>query len=342
MESGQLAECAGGESSMMSAEFLHRAVMFEEVMGVFTPLEAGVIVDGTLGAGGHSQGLLERGPQRRVLGLDRDPSAVEAASGRLSRYAERFMALHKEFDELDGALAQACQSDNRFCGSPVGLLLDLGVSSPQLERGERGFSYRLEGPLDMRMDPTRGQTLAEVLDQVDLDELTSLLRMNGEPRFAYRIAKAIMAGMPYSSTTQLAEVVKSAIPAAARRTGGHPATRVFQALRIKVNNELEKLETALGKAFKSLLPGGRIAVLSYHSGEDSIVKALFREQVTGGCTCPSRYGCICGAVPKASYVIRSKAPSPGEIEENPRARSARLRAIEILEVDDSSDGAGNG
>ena len=199
---------------MTAAEFIHRPVMFEEVMGVFAPLKTGVIVDGTLGAGGHTQGLLERGPQLRVLGLDRDPSAVEAASGRLSEYSERFMVLHKEFDELDDALVQACQSDNRFCSSPVGLLLDLGVSSPQLERGERGFSYRLEGPLDMRMDPTQGQTLAEVLDQVDVDELTRLLRMNGEPRFAYRIAKAILVGKPYSSTTQLAEVVKAAIPAA--------------------------------------------------------------------------------------------------------------------------------
>ncbi|TAN30397.1 MAG: 16S rRNA (cytosine(1402)-N(4))-methyltransferase RsmH [Actinomycetota bacterium] len=327
---------------MTSAEFLHRPVMFEEVMAVFAPLEAGTFVDGTLGGGGHSQGLLERGAQRRVLGLDRDPSAIEAASRRLSGYTARFMALHKEFDELDEALAQACQSNTQFCGAPTGLLLDLGVSSPQLERGERGFSYRLEGPLDMRMDPTKGQSLAEFLDQVGLEELASLLRSNGEPRFAYRIAKAIMAGRPYASTTELAEVVKLAIPAAARRTGGHPATRVFQALRIRVNNELERLEMALVKAFKLLRPGGRIAVLSYHSGEDSIVKSLFREQVTGGCTCPSRYGCVCGAVPKASYVVRSKAPSVGEIEENPRSRSARLRAIEILEVDEPVERFGNG
>ncbi len=316
---------------MTPATFSHQPVMFDEVMEVFASIESGIVVDGTLGAGGHSEGLLEQRGDRHVLGLDRDPQAVAAAKTRLARFSGRFFASHREFDEFDLALQEACSYDNGFCGIPVGLLLDLGVSSPQLETAERGFSYRLEGPLDMRMDPTHGQTASEYLDAVSLQELAKLLRDNGESRFAVRIAKAILGARPYRSTSQLAEVVKSAIPAAARRTGGHPATRVFQALRVKVNNELERLESALEKAF-TLLPGGRIAVLSYHSGEDSIVKSLFRDQVTGGCTCPPRYGCVCGAEPKARYIVKSKAPSREEIETNPRARSARLRAIEMFRI----------
>ncbi|MDA8080744.1 MAG: 16S rRNA (cytosine(1402)-N(4))-methyltransferase RsmH [Actinomycetota bacterium] len=315
---------------MTPSEFSHKPVMFEEVMGVFAPLASGLIVDGTLGGGGHSEGLLAREPERIILGLDRDLSAISAARAHLATYSRRFMAIHQEFDQIDGALAAACETDSAFCKAPTGLLLDLGVSSPQLERAERGFSYRLEGPLDMRMDPSKGQSASEILDSISLDDLTRLLRENGESRFARRIAGAMLKGRPYQSTVQLADVIKSAIPAAARRTGGHPATRVFQALRLRVNNELEKLHVVLEKAFDLLAPGGRIAVLSYHSGEDSIVKSLFREQVTGGCICPTRYGCVCGAVAKARYVVRSKAPSKEEIEGNPRSRSARLRAVEML------------
>ncbi len=316
---------------MTQSDFSHQPVMFEEVMEVFAPLVTGLIVDGTLGAGGHSEGLLAREPERIVLGIDRDLSAVSAAQAHLAGYSRRFMAIHREFDQIDGALAEACERDSAYCQAPIGLLLDLGVSSPQLERAERGFSYRLEGPLDMRMDPSKGQSASEILDSISLDDLTSLLRENGESRFARRIAGAMLKGRPYQSTVQLADVIKSAIPAAARRTGGHPATRVFQALRLRVNNELEKLQVVLEKSFGLLVPGGRIAVLSYHSGEDSIVKSLFREQVTGGCTCPTRYGCVCGAVARARYVVRSKAPSKEEIQGNPRSRSARLRAVEMLD-----------
>lgn len=322
--------------------FAHKPVMFEEVMEVFAPLESGVFVDGTLGAGGHSEGLLTRGEHRSVLGLDRDPSAVAAAGVRLASFSRRFIPMQREFDQLDEALEDACDANASFCGAPSAVLLDLGVSSPQLETAARGFSYRLEGPLDMRMDPTKGQSASEYLEDVSLDDLAKLLRENGETRFAKRIAKSILAERPYRSTLQLAEVVKLSIPAAARRSGGHPATRVFQALRIKVNNELEKLQEGLEKAFRLLAPGGRIAVLSYHSGEDSIVKSLFREQVTGGCTCPPQYGCVCGAVPKAKYVVRSKAPSKEEIESNPRSRSARLRAIEILDLSESRSGGKDG
>lgn len=327
---------------MTGSVFAHRPVMLEDVLELFAPVETGIIVDGTLGAGGHSLGLLDRSRELCVLGIDRDPSAIGAATSRLAAYAQRFVALHRDFDQFDLALEEACGTNRAFCGRAAGLLLDLGVSSPQLEVGERGFSYRVEGPLDMRMDPTRGQTVAKYLDSVSLQELSQLLRENGEHRFSSRIARAILDGRPYRSTVELAEVVKSAIPAAARRSGGHPATRVFQALRIKVNDELEKLQVALGKAFGLLLPGGRIVVLSYHSGEDSIVKSLFREQVTGGCTCPPRLECVCGAKPRAKYLVKSKAPSKVEIEENPRARSARLRSIEMLTAPEQAKGAANG
>lgn len=310
--------------------FEHKPVMFDEVMGVFEAVGPGILIDGTLGAGGHSYGFLSRNPSIKVLGLDRDPAAIAAASGRLSQFSGRFRAVHADFDDFSHALDEACQTDSGFCDSLMSMFLDLGVSSPQLDRSERGFSYRLEGPLDMRMDPTKGASLEEVLAQISPSELASLLRANGESRFAMRIAKAILGHAPYRSTTQLAEVIKTAIPAAARRTGGHPATRVFQALRIRVNNELEKLQQTLTKAFEAVVPGGRLAVISYHSGEDSIVKALFREQVSGGCTCPARLGCVCGAVPKAKFVVRSKAPTDEEIARNPRARSARLRAIEFI------------
>lgn len=323
---------------MTSPIFSHKSVMFDEVMEVFAPVESGLFIDGTLGGGGHSQGFLEHGSSRLVLGLDRDPAAIDAATKRLGKFQDRFLALHSDFDELDNALAHACSAKAAYCSAPSALFLDLGVSSPQLDRADRGFSYRLEGPLDMRMDPTQGSSLSEYLDSASPDDLAALLRENGESRFAFRIATAIIRERPYASTVQLADVIKNAIPAAARRTGGHPATRVFQALRIRVNNELEKLTLALERAFEVLSPGGRIAVLSYHSGEDSIVKSLFRQQVTGGCTCPVQFDCVCGAVPHASYVVRSKAPSKIEIEENPRSRSARLRAIQLISVNESKDG----
>ena len=326
---------------MTSPGFNHQPVMFEEVMAVFEPISTGVIIDGTLGGGGHSDGLLSNAPERYVLGIDRDPFAVESASSRLSKYGERFIAIHCPFDQLEQALAASCRQNPLFCSSPTGLLLDLGVSSPQLEIGGRGFSYRVEGPLDMRMDTTQGLTLEQFLEGITEQELTVLFRENGEGRFAKKIARAILQGRPYSTTVELAEVVKNSIPAAARRTGGHPATRVFQALRIMVNDELGKLRTTLEKAFRLVLPGGRIAVLSYHSGEDSVVKKLFREQAEKNCTCPPGLPCMCGATARAKYVVRSKVPSEFEITTNPRARSARLRAIEMLESDNKdSDGVG--
>jgi len=219
----------------------------------------------------------------------------------------------------------------------VGALFDLGVSSPQLDRAERGFSYRLDAPLDMRMDPSASRTADEVVNQYPERELASVLRRYGDERFANRIARAVVAARPVRTTGELAELVRDAIPAPARRTGGHPAKRTFQAIRIEVNEELDVLPVALDAAIDLLAPGGRIAVLAYHSGEDRIVKQALRDAETGGCTCPPGLPCVCGAVPLIRLLRRGgRTPSAEERAANPRAESARLRSAEKLPVEVAS------
>ncbi len=211
------------------------------------------------------------------------------------------------------------------------MLFDLGVSSPQLDRPERGFSYRHDGPLDMRMDQRQARTAADVVNRYDEGELARVLAEYGDERFARRIARAIIAARPLSRTTELAEVVRSAIPAPARRRGGDPARRTFQALRIEVNGELDALGPALDAAVDELVPAGRCVVLAYHSGEDRIVKDRFRQAETGGCTCPPNLPCVCGAQPSVRLLTRgARKPSPAEVARNHRAQSARLRAVEKL------------
>jgi 16S rRNA (cytosine1402-N4)-methyltransferase len=211
------------------------------------------------------------------------------------------------------------------------VLFDLGVSSPQLDVPERGFSYRRDADLDMRMDPTSGRTAADVVNEYEEDDLVGLFADNGEGRFARRIARAIVAARPLSTTGELADVVRAAIPAATRRTGGHPARRVFQAIRIAVNEELDQLETALEQALGLLVPQGRCVVIAYHSGEDRLVKTLFTRMATDGCQCPPGLPCVCGADPQFRLVTRgARRPGPDEIETNPRAEAARLRVIERL------------
>ena len=216
-----------------------------------------------------------------------------------------------------------------------GALFDLGVSSPQLDRADRGFSYRQDGPLDMRMDPTAPWSAADVVNGYDVDELVRVIRGYGDERFAVRIARAIVAARPIETTVQLATIVTAAIPAAARRKGGHPATRTFQAIRIEVNSELDALPTALDAAIEATAPGGRIAVLSYHSGEDRIVKDRLR-QATGACDCPPDLPCVCGAV-QTVRLVRGvpKRPTVAEREANPRAASARLRVAERVDPADA-------
>jgi 16S rRNA (cytosine1402-N4)-methyltransferase len=310
----------------MRQVFNHEPVMVAEVVELFAPAPPGVVIDATVGAGGHARAILEAHPHLRVLGLDRDPDAVSAASETLSAFGDRASVRHAPFSHL----AEEVEADTS--GEQVsGVLFDLGVSSPQLDRAERGFSYRNDGPLDMRMDPTSGPSAAEVVNMWSVEDLSRLFAANGEGRFARRIARAVVAARPFATTGQFAETVRDAIPAATRRHGGHPATRVFQAVRIAVNDELEELAEAVPTAIEILAPRGRCVAIAYHSGEDRIVKAAFSRADTGGCVCPPGLPCACGAVPIGRLVFRgARRPTPEESAQNRRAGSARLRALERL------------
>ncbi len=303
------------------SEFIHEPVMRDEVVELFAPVPGGPVIDATLGGAGHAVALLEAHPHLSIIGLDRDPDAVAVATERLARFGDRAAVHHVRFD----ALADVVE------GPVSGVLFDLGVSSPQLDRGERGFAFRHDGPLDMRMDPTRGISAADLVNDESEEALALILRDGGETRWARRIAAAIVANRPVTTTGQLAELVRNAIPAPARRTGGHPATRTFQALRIAVNEELAILPGAIDAAIAALAPMGRCVVLAYHSGEDRIVKERFNLAATGGCNCPPKLPCVCGAEPKVALVFRgSRKPSAQELTRNHRAESARLRACEAV------------
>jgi 16S rRNA (cytosine1402-N4)-methyltransferase len=308
--------------------FTHRPVMLDQVVELFAPVPAGVVIDATLGGAGHSYALLDRYAHIKVLGLDQDPLAISAATERLARFIDegRAAIVPTRFDQMQEALTQS------YPGQPVvGVLFDLGVSSPQLDRAERGFSYRNAGPLDMRMDTNQELSAATIVNEYELDRLTHVLSDGGEDRFALRIARAIVAARPLQTTTELAEVVRKAIPAPARRKGGDPAKRSFQALRLEVNQEMVTLERALDVAIAITEPGGRVVTLAYHSGEDRRVKERFVKASTGGCVCPVELPCVCGAIPKATLLTRgSRKPSAAEVEANPRSESARLRAIEMV------------
>jgi 16S rRNA (cytosine1402-N4)-methyltransferase len=315
-----------------AADFAHRPVMLTEVLQAFAPVPDGWIVDATVGGAGHSAALLEARPGLRALGLDRDPSALAAASERLAGFGPRARTARTRFDRLGEVVAAELDEE-----PVVGALFDLGVSSPQLDRAERGFSYRLEAPLDMRMDPDAPLSAADVVNGYDEADLARVLATLGDERFATRIARAVVAARPVRTTTELAELVRDAIPAATRRRGGHPATRTFQALRIEVNGELDVLPAALDAAVEALVPGGRLVVISYHSGEDRIVKRVLRHHETGGCTCPPGLPCACGAVPALRLVRRGGlTPSADEVEANPRASSARMRVAEKLDAPGAS------
>lgn len=307
--------------------FEHRPVMVDEVVDLLGPVPAGTVVDATLGGGGHSRAILQAHPHLRVVGLDRDADALAAAVEVMADLAERVRVHHVRFDALAGAL------DADGVGQISGALFDLGVSSPQFDRVDRGFSYRGDAPLDMRMDRREEATAADLVNQASVTELAELFAANGETRFAGRIAKAILRERPVTTTTQLAEIVRDAIPAPARRTGGHPAKRVFQALRIAVNQELDVLPIAIDAAIERLAPGGRLLVISYHSGEDRIVKDRFLAAEGARCTCPPRLPCVCAA--EALRAVRllhrgARKPSAAEVAANPRSGSARLRALEKL------------
>ena len=302
--------------------------MVAEVVDAFAPVPAGLLVDGTVGGGGHAGALLGALRNKVVLGLDRDAEAVAAAGERLSGYGPRALIRHRGFEDLAGMVASP---EVAALGLPVvGVLFDLGVSSWQLDEPGRGFAYRVDAPLDMRMDRSQALSARDVVNGYEEAELARVIARYGEERFARVIARAIVAHRPVETTATLAEVVRQAIPAPARRTGPHPARRTFQAVRMEVNAELDHLGTGLDAAFAVLAPGGRLAVLSYHSLEDRMVKQRFtgwssRPPVPRGLPVTG----IPGEPPPARLVIRGAArPTAEEIAANPRAESARLRILE--------------
>jgi 16S rRNA (cytosine1402-N4)-methyltransferase len=302
--------------------------MVDEVVELLTATPGGVVLDATVGGGGHAGALLAASTSHRLVGLDRDPEAVAAARSALAPFGARAVVVHARFDRLTEVLADVA------AGEPVsGVLFDLGVSSRQFDEAGRGFSYRFDAPLDMRMDPTEGVTAADVVNNAAEDDLARLFADNGEGRFARRIARAVVGARPVTTTTQLADIVRAAIPGPARHGGGHPAKRVFQALRIAVNDELQLLGPALEDAMEALVAGGRCVVLSYHSGEDRLVKEHFAAAGSGWCTCPPEIGCVCGAIPAVRVLTRgARLPTAAEVATNRRAASARLRAVERLDA----------
>jgi 16S rRNA (cytosine1402-N4)-methyltransferase len=309
----------------VSGEFVHESVLATEVVEVLRPQAGELFLDGTLGGGGHAGLLLEVGA--RVIALDKDPRALAAATARLARFGEAFRAVRSDFRDAKNVLAALGLS------GVDGALVDLGVSSPQLDEADRGFSFSRPGPLDMRMGE-EGETLEDLLRRIDERELARILKEYGEEPFARPVARAIkaaVAGEEKLDTGRLAEVVAAAIPRKAWPRRIHPATRTFQALRIAVNDELGALAAWLDGLPSLLNPGGRAAAISFHSLEDRMVKEKFRA-LTQACTCPPDLPvCGCGAKATFSAVTRKAIKaSDDELARNPRARSARLRAVEKL------------
>lgn len=303
----------------------HVPVLLDRCVDLLAPAvdDGGVVVDCTLGLGGHSEAILERLPEARLVGIDRDAHAIAHASQRLTRFGDRFTAVHTTYDDVAHALdAVGAQEANA-------ILMDLGVSSMQLDEAERGFSYAQDAPLDMRMDPSEPLTAAEVLNTADEAELRTILYRYGEEKFAPRIAQRIVARRqetPFSRTSELVEIVRAAIPAAARRTGGNPAKRTFQALRVAVNRELEILANAVPAAMDALAVGGRIVVMSYQSLEDRIVKQEFVRRTTSSAPVDMPVE-LESQRPTFELLVRgAQKASDDEIAENPRAASVRLRA----------------
>ncbi len=297
-------------------DFAHVPVMLDEIVELFAEVPAGVFADLTIGGAGHSWAVLERNPGLVLHGFDQDPTAVDAADARLADFGSRATIHHSRFDRASSILR------DEGVAQLSAFLMDLGVSSPQLDRPERGFSYRHDGPLDMRMNPGSDLTADRVVNDYPIAELIDVLRSYGDERHAVRIARAIERARPIEGTARLAEVVANAVPAAARRTGGHPATRSFQAIRIEVNAELSILGAALDQMIEMLAPGGLGLVLTYHSGEDRIAKDRLRAAITSD---------DLPGLPRTSaydWAWRgARTPGSRETDANPRARSARLRGI---------------
>jgi 16S rRNA (cytosine1402-N4)-methyltransferase len=308
----------------------HVPVMRDRCVELLAPaLEkpGSIVVDATLGMGGHSEALLAACPQATLVGIDRDPQALDLAGRRLAGFGDRVRLVHAVYDDIPEVLA------GLGIGKVSGILMDLGVSSLQLDEADRGFAYSVDAPLDMRMDQTAGESAADVLNSYSATDLTRILRDYGEERFAKRIASAIVrerSVRPFTTSARLVEIIRDNVPAATRRTGGNPAKRTFQGLRIEVNQELEVLERAVPAAVEALAVGGRIAVLAYHSLEDRIVKRTFAEQVRS--TTPAGLPVeLAEHAPRMRLLTRgAELPSESEMAGNPRAGSAKLRAAERI------------
>ncbi len=309
--------------------FSHRPVLFQETIDSLEIRPDGRYIDGTLGGGGHSEAILQRLTTGTLLSIDQDPDAIAAAGKRLERYPNSRI-VQGNFCRMDEIAKEAGIS------AVDGVLLDIGVSSYQLDTPERGFSYHHDAPLDMRMSKA-GRTAGELVNGLSQQELASILFRYGEEKNANRIAAGICKAReaaPIETTGQLAEIVKGSVPAAVRRGEGHPARKTFQALRIAVNGELDRLREGLQAGFGLLKPGGRLAVITFHSLEDRIVKQQMSDWCRG-CVCPKDFPvCVCGRKPQGELVYKKGlTPSPQELAENPRARSARLRVIQKLKTD---------
>jgi 16S rRNA (cytosine1402-N4)-methyltransferase len=314
----------------------HEPVLLERVLALLAPAlsrDGAVCVDATTGLGGHADALLRAHPGLTLVGLDRDPRALEISAQRLDAHGDRVRLVHAVYDEMPQVLAEL------GCPQVDGVLFDLGVSSMQLDEADRGFSYAREAPLDMRMDAGTELTAATVVNTYPVPELVRVLREYGEERFAMRIARRIERArteQPLASTAVLAELVREAIPAATRQSGGHPAKRTFQALRIEVNGELDSVRDAIPAALEALNLGGRIAVLAYHSLEDRIVKQSFATLALDR-TPPGLPVTLAAAGPQLRLLTRgAERPDEAEVAANPRARSARLRAAERIRVQEAT------
>lgn len=315
-------------------EFAHKSVLFDETIEGLKIKPQGIYLDGTLGGGGHSGGIAARlTGGGRLIGIDQDGDAIAAASDRLSEYSERITLVRDNYSNAARVLSELgiCRVD--------GILLDLGVSSWQLDQGERGFSYRFDAPLDMRMDTRQELSAKRIVNEYPETELLRVLREYGEEPFARKIVRNILTARekkPIETTGELNELIRTAIPAKMRATGGHPSKRTFQAIRIECNHELEVLKNSLEMMIRLLNPDGRICVITFHSLEDRIVKNLFR-QMENPCTCPPDFPvCVCGRKPLGKTATRKPIlPSPEEMEENPRSKSAKLR-IFVRQADEAS------
>ncbi len=310
------------------SEFTHRPVLLDECIEGLNIRGEGVYLDGTLGRAGHSEQIVRRLTSGRLICVDRDRAALDAARERLAPWLDRVELVHSNFDRVDEIL------DRLSVSGVDGMLFDLGVSSPQLDDGTRGFSYMQDAPLDMRMDREEGLTAAEVVNSWPREELRRIIAQYGEERYAPQIAGAIArrrADKPIETTLELVEIIRGAMPPKALREKQHPAKRTFQAIRIAVNDELACVERMLRGAVPRLNRGGRLAVITFHSLEDRIVKTGLAE-FARGCTCPPDFPvCVCGRTPEIRLVNKKPIlPAPGEIEENSRARSAKLRVAEKL------------